>query len=109
MTRPTHDSHMDEAVVSPKGAARWRRGHPWIFKSDVTRRPHAAAGAVRVRDARGKALGVALWSPTSEISLRLVDASPDATLDAPWWHARIATAIARRARVRDQASAYRVI
>ena len=87
---------MDDAVVSNRGAARWQRGHPWIFKSDVARRPSAPAGVVRVLDARSKPLGVALWSPRSEISLRLLDRNASAQIDVSWWRERIAQCIARR-------------
>ena len=97
------------AVVSPKGARRWQQGHPWIFRSDVVQRPDAPAGAVRVQDARGKPLGVALWSPRSEISLRLIDRDPGASLDADWWRARIAACVARREPVRAVANAYRLV
>ena len=99
----------DDAVVSPKGARRWQLGHPWIFRSDVASRPESPAGAVRVRDTRGKPLGVALWSPRSEISLRLLDRNPDARIDAQWWRNRIATAIERRAPLRNAANAYRLV
>jgi len=97
------------AVVSPKGARRWSQGHPWIYRSDVATRPHAPPGAVRVHDARGKPLGVALWSPRSEISLRLLDPAPDTRIDASWWHERIAQCIARRAPLAAHANAYRLI
>jgi 23S rRNA (cytosine1962-C5)-methyltransferase len=95
--------------VSPKGARRWQQGHPWIFRSDVARRPQAEAGAVRVRDSRGKPLGVALWSPRSEISLRLLDTDPDARIDAAWWHQRIQTCVMRRSSLRPHADAYRLV
>jgi len=42
------------------------------------------AGAVLVHDNRGKPLGWALWSPLSEISLRLLDRNPDAIIDQAW-------------------------
>ena len=100
---------MRTAIVSTRGARRWDAGHPWIFKSDVIERPAAEAGGVRVTDQRGKPLGVALWSPRSEISLRLVDRDADATLDERWWHARIARAIARRNGLDAHANAYRLI
>jgi 23S rRNA (cytosine1962-C5)-methyltransferase len=87
---------MDDAVVSNRGAARWQRGHPWIFKSDVTQRPSSAPGVVRVLDARDKPLGVALWSPRSEISLRLLDRNPAARIDSGWWRERIAECVERR-------------
>ena len=97
------------AVVSKRGVDRWQNGHPWIFKSDVVDFPDAPAGAVRVVDQRGKGLGVALWSPPSEIALRLLDRSVDATVDAGWWSARIGASIARRAPIMDYASAYRLV
>jgi 23S rRNA (cytosine1962-C5)-methyltransferase len=99
----------DHAVVSAKGARRWEHGHPWIYRSDVTGRPDAPAGVVPVRDARGKPLGQALWSPKSEISLRLLERDPGTTIDAAWWRARLEAAIARRAPLRDQANAYRLV
>lgn len=97
------------AVVSNKGARRWAHGHPWIYRSDVTERPDAPAGIVAVRDGRGKPLGQALWSPRSEISLRLLERDPDVTIDERWWHARLSAAIARRDPLRDQATAYRLV
>lgn len=95
--------------MSAKGARRWHDGHPWIYRSDVTQRPNTPAGAVRVHDHRGKPIGVALWSPTSEISLRLVDRNATATLDHAWWRARLADAIARRTLLSTSASAYRLV
>ena len=100
---------MLSAIVSAKGARRWDAGHPWIYRSDVLQRPDGAAGAVRVSDQRGKPLGVALWSPRSEISLRLMDRAPDAALDAAWWFRMIGKAIARRAGLDDDANAYRLV
>ena len=97
------------ATVSRRGSARWESGHPWIFKSDVVEFPDAPAGAVRVIDQRQKPLGVALWSPVSEIALRLLDRNAEAALDAAWWDARIGEAIERRAMLRGQTSAYRLV
>jgi 23S rRNA (cytosine1962-C5)-methyltransferase len=97
------------AVVSHKGAQRWVAGHPWIFRTDVIGRPNAEPGAVRVVDNRQRPLGVALWSPRSEISLRLIDREPEATIDLPWWRQNIASALRRRAPLRRVASAYRLI
>lgn len=97
------------AVVSRRGAARWDAGHPWIFRSDVAAAPEAPAGAVTVQDQRGKLLGTALWSPASEISLRLVDRDPDAVLDGAWWHRQLARAAARRVPLTDVTNAWRVV
>ena len=100
---------MLSATVSTKGARRWAVGHPWIYRSDVIERPAGDAGAVRVRDQRGKSLGIALWSPRSEISLRLLDTNPDAAIDAAWWHTAIARAVGRRSELHRDANAYRLI
>jgi 23S rRNA (cytosine1962-C5)-methyltransferase len=97
------------AVVSKKGARRWAMGHPWIYRTDVLERPDAPAGAVTVHDHRGAPLGVALWSPKSEISLRLIDRDPSATIDAAWWKNRLQQAVNRRALLRDVTNAYRVV
>src|SRR6476619_7898497 len=100
---------MQSAIVSNRGARRWDAGHPWIYRSDVIERPNGDAGAVRVHDQRGKPLGVALWSPRSEISLRLLDRDADATIDGAWWHRRLAHAIARRGGLDHDANAYRLV
>jgi 23S rRNA (cytosine1962-C5)-methyltransferase len=98
-----------EATVTAKGARRWEHGHPWIYRSDVSGRPGSPAGVVRVRDHRGKPLGVALWSPRSEISLRLLDRDPTARIDGAWWLGRLRHCIARREALADDVNAYRLV
>ena len=100
---------MTVARVSAKGARRWQAGHPWIYRSDVTERPMMDAGAVLVHDNRGKPLGWALWSPLSEISLRMLDRNPDAVIDQGWWDERIAAAISRRVLLEDHTNAMRLV
>jgi 23S rRNA (cytosine1962-C5)-methyltransferase len=100
---------MLNATVSTKGARRWEAGHPWIYRSDVVARPDGDAGAVRVADQRGKPIGIALWSPRSEISLRLLDRDPHAEIDARWWRAQLERAIARRSGLTVEANAFRLV
>lgn len=95
--------------MSPKGAKRWQSGHPWIFRSDVTHRPSEVAGAVRVRDNRNRDLGWALWSPKSEISLRLIESNPDISVDADWWLRKISASVARRKELESVCTAFRLI
>jgi 23S rRNA (cytosine1962-C5)-methyltransferase len=99
----------DAAHVSSRAARRWSLGHPWIFRSDVTVRPDRPAGSVVVHDHRGKKIGTALWSPASEIALRMVDARPLADLDQSWWRSRIQTAVRRRTSLDAATNAYRVV
>ena len=95
--------------MSARGAKRWTDGHAWIFRSDVMQVPDGPAGAVGVRDPRGRPLGWGLWSPSSEIALRLLDQSAAATIDGAWWHARIGRAIQRRSGLDRVATAYRLV
>ncbi len=92
-------------AVTPRGGARWVRGHPWIYRSDVIG-PVDQPGLVRVTDTRGRFLGQALHSPHSEIRLRLLERS-DRPVDAAWWRERIAAALARREGI--PSTAYRVV
>jgi 23S rRNA (cytosine1962-C5)-methyltransferase len=100
---------MTVAKVNAKGARRWLNGHPWIYRTDVIERPLMDAGAVLVHDHRGKPLGWALWSPLSEISLRLLASDPGAVIDQAWWDERIASSIARRVPLEDHTNAFRLI
>lgn len=100
------DSDKAIATVGAKGAARWAAGHPWIYRSDVLTAPRAAPGIVRVHDRRGAPLGQALYSPRSEIRLRLLTPG-DEPIDAAWWRFRIAACAARREGI--PATAFRVV
>lgn len=91
--------------VSARGAARWTRGHPWIYRSD-TLEAFDAPGLVAVTDQRGRFLGQALYSPASEISLRLLEPT-DQPVDRAWWVHRIAECAARRHGI--DATAWRVV
>lgn len=95
-------------VVSAKGAARWRQGHPWIYRSDVLTTGRTAAGPVRVADRSGRFLAQALFSPASEIRLRLLTREEE-PLDAAWWRARVEAAAARRAHLTPDTTAFRVV
>ena len=97
------------AVVSGRGAERWASGHPWIFRSDVVTAPGSKAGTVRVHNQQGRPLGVALWSPRSEISLRLLDRDADSRIDRNWWIRRIGDAASRRKSVAEHTNAWRVV
>ena len=64
------------ARVSRRAADRLREGHVWVYASDIESTDWTAGGEVpslvRVADHRGLLLGTALYSPSSQISLRLV-------------------------------------
>jgi len=67
---------MNQVRVNRKAAGRVASGHPWIFSSDVTDRGQAQPGeAVKVVDPRGQSLGVAHYSSSSQITLRMLGGS----------------------------------
>jgi 23S rRNA (cytosine1962-C5)-methyltransferase len=61
------------AVITRKGVERVHSGHPWVYRSDLTREPDLPAGGeTRVLDARGHFVALAHYSPRSKIALRLL-------------------------------------
>jgi 23S rRNA (cytosine1962-C5)-methyltransferase len=97
------------ARVTTKGLRRWEAGHPWIYRSDVVERPDSPPGVVLVRDNRNRPLGWALWSPKSEISLRLIEPNADIPIDGDWWRAKIERAMSHRVNLETVTNAYRVV
>ena len=96
---------MTPARVTARGAERWVRGHPWIYRGDVESHP-PEPGLVPVQDPRGRFIGQGLLSPASEIRLRLLERG-DRAVDPRWWRERIEAAAARRAGI--DATAYRLV
>lgn len=96
------------ARVAARGVARWRRGHPWIYRSDVVEKPAAEPGAVRVEGPGGRFVGMALWSPRSEISLRMLT-SKDRAIDVGFWAERLDAAARYRSALAPAATAYRLV
>jgi 23S rRNA (cytosine1962-C5)-methyltransferase len=90
--------------VTARGAERWVRGHPWIYRSEVSP-TEAPAGLVPVEDPRGRFIGQALHSPTSEIRLRLLERTTRA-VDVAWWRERLGASVRRRQGI--DATAYRL-
>ncbi len=96
------------AVVSGRGAARARAGHPWIYRSDVAEAEGEAGDVVRVTDRAGRSLGRAFYNPRSEITLRIVTRDDEA-VDEPWFRGRIERALAYREGLNIDADAYRLV
>src|SRR5712691_3791453 len=95
--------------VSRRGAERLRGGHVWVYRSDIVSADAIPPGAlVAVADLRGKFLGTALYSSSSQIAIRMI--SPAAVGDLPGLlRERIQAAIAYRERVVRDTDAYRVV
>ena len=72
------------ATISRRATLRLAAGHVWVYRSDITRLTpeNPPAGLIQVLDPAGRLLGTALWSPASQIALRLV--APNALNEDSW-------------------------
>ena len=98
---------MKTVRVNKKGADRVRRGHLWIYRSDLLEVDAEGGSVVTVRDERGNFIGQALFSDASQIALRFLTQSTE-QIDRDWWRQRIAEAGARR-NIPADTNAYRVV
>lgn len=96
---------MSPVEVTSRGAERWVRGHPWIFRSEVVAGPRES-GVVPVSDPQGRFIGQALYSPHSEIRLRLLERS-HRTVDLAWWREQVAASAGRRQNI--DATGFRIV
>jgi 23S rRNA (cytosine1962-C5)-methyltransferase len=95
--------------VNRKAAERVASGHPWIFARDVADRGDAAPGdTVTVTDPRGRPLGTAHYSSTSQICLRLLSDRVE-PIDRHFFARRLEAAAERRRRLVAASDAYRLV
>src|SRR2546427_8356615 len=106
---PASTTGLPAVKVSRRGASRLKGGHVWVYRSDLVSADGVPPGAlVNVADERGKFLGSALYSSSSQIAIRMI--SPAAVGDLPsLLRERIQAAIAYRERVVRDTDAYRVV
>jgi len=104
--KPSPGIQASGARISRRAADRLRAGHLWVYASDIEsiELPDGEAPALLpVADSRGLLLGTALYSPTSQIALRLV--SREAITEVQWLallETRLRTAIRRRRPLLDE-------
>ncbi len=100
---------MNSVIVNKRGVERVRKGHLWIYRSDIVDNGGVTGGSiVNVSDPRGNFVGQALFSDRSEISLRLLTQF-DETINREWWRRRILQAAVRRRAIAADSNAYRLI
>lgn len=104
MTLSSSVSDLPTVRLMPKADARAiRHGFPWVYANELVtdRRTKAIpAGAVAVlEDAERRPMGLVAVNPASKIICRMLDADPSAVIDKAWFAARIARALAHRARL----------
>ena len=95
--------------VNRKASDRIHSGHPWVFTSDLLDNGSASAGdVVRVIDGHGRNLGMAHYSSSSQISLRLLSRRIE-QIDQDFLIKRVTAALAFRQMVVKNSEAYRLI
>jgi len=106
---PQAPSLLPTVKISPRGTTRLKDGHVWVYRSDIVSADRILPGSlVRVSDHRGKPLGTALYSSSSQIAIRLI--SHDPVTDFPaLLRQRIADAIAYRESIVRDTDAYRLV
>nr|WP_181318219.1 class I SAM-dependent methyltransferase [Fuscovulum blasticum] len=90
--------------LRPKAEARAiRHGFPWVYADELVldrRTSGMAPGTLAVlEDAERRALGLVTVNPASKIVARMLDRDPEAAVDQAWFEARLARALALRARL----------
>ena len=100
---------MTSVRINRKAAERLASGHPWVFSSDVLDRAGAQPGdAVQVIDPKGRSLGTAHYSSSSQICLRMLSGRSEA-IDRTFFLRRIQQAQEYRERIVHESAAYRVV
>ena len=109
MPKTTRRPNVSIVKISPRGASRLKDGHIWVYRSDIVSAEDVPPGSlVRVLDHRGQPLGDALYSSSSQISIRLISREPVTDFPA-LLRQRIAEAIAYREGIVRDTNAYRIV
>jgi 23S rRNA (cytosine1962-C5)-methyltransferase len=109
MSKTIGSSGVPIVKISPRGTARLKDGHVWVYRSDIVSADGVPPGSlVTIQDHRGQPLGGALYSSSSQIAIRLLSQDPIA--DFPGLlRQRIGEAISYREPIIRDTNAYRVI
>ncbi len=112
---------ISQVRIAARAVEHLRAGHVWVYQSDVMAADGVEAGSlVQVCDGRGKPLGIALYSSSSQIMLRMLTPAAGPNTLAPSEPAsdgallklirrRVAAACAYRRRTVTDSDAYRLI
>ena len=104
MTAPVPTPELATVRLTPKAEARAiRHGFPWVYANELVtdRRTRGLSGGslALLEDANRTPMGVVAVNPASKIICRVLDQDPAAVIDQAWFAARIARALAHRARL----------
>lgn len=103
---------MQRVSVVPKAAQRLKRGHPWVYRTELVKAPRGLepGAVVEIIDSQAQVVGQAFWATTSPIALRLATraAATVQRLDEVWLEERLRAALAMRAPLKER-DAFRAV
>jgi 23S rRNA (cytosine1962-C5)-methyltransferase len=100
---------MTTITVSRRGVERVQGRHLWIYRSDIVDAGEARPSEiVRVTDTKGRRLGQALYSSTSQIALRFVSFA-EREVNRDFWLSRLQACEQLRSQVVKNTNAYRLV
>ena len=100
---------LNQVKITNRGAKRIRKGHLWVYRSDVRDAGDVAGGNIaRVVDEAGNFVGQAFYSDRSEIALRFLSVNEE-TIDREWWRAYLRQCAERRAAIKSETNSYRLV
>ena len=99
---------MPSVVISARGEQRVRGGHPWLYRADVVDVDAEGGAIVQVIGPRRRTIGYALFSDRSQIAIRMLTRG-EIEADLPLLRKRVEAAIAVRATLDLDATAYRLV
>ena len=100
---------MAEVRITTRGAKRIRKGHLWVYRSDVRDAQGVEGGTiVSVVDEAKNFVGQAFYSDQSEIALRFLSTSRE-VIDRDWWRDRLRQCAERRSATAKETNAYRLV
>lgn len=99
-----------EVRISGSGVRRALLRHPWIYRDQVVAGSAPAGAIVRVVGPDRRPIGVAAWSPSSRIALRLLALGAEAEVPTPdVLHERFRAALDRRTPLLERTNAARLV
>ena len=100
---------MGRLILTSKGLSWLKKGHPWIFRTDLEKTQDAAPGSIVTLETKnGRFLAQGFYSDRSKIAFRLISRDQD-PINAQFWKKRVLTAFRYRQAVVQQTNAYRLI
>lgn len=104
---------MFEIILKPGRDKSVRNHHPWLFSGSIDQvigNP-SVGETVRVVSAEGEVLGLAAFSPYSQIRARMWSFNPDDVIDDVYFHQKLEKSFQKRQQYAEdpQTSAYRLV